>query len=212
MTLIRAAVITALAAGGVAWAAPAAADPEVFGTYTFVADDGESATWMLTPCADNAPGCVRVSETGNSKRAPWSGDAHWSVGSLILFVQQPDAILCEDGPAAPGMNTYSWDGGSMSGSVSILTNGACGKKSASLSIPFRLTRVGAAEVQPPTAAPTGVAPAAPAAAPQAVAPPPAPQGGAPAPAAPLAAESTAGPVGAPPATATAAAPAPAPAG
>ena len=205
MTLIRAAVITALAACGVAWAAPAAADPEVFGTYTFVADDGESATWMLTPCADNAPGCVRVSETGNSKRAPWSGDAHWSVGSLILFVQQPDAILCEDGPAAPGMNTYSWDGASMSGSVSILTNGACGKKAASLSIPFKLTRLGAAEMQtppaPPAAAAPGAAPTAPAV----------PQEMAPAPAAPLAAESTAGPVGAPPATATAAAPTPTPA-
>jgi hypothetical protein len=206
MTLIRAAVVVALAAGGLAWAAPAAADSDVFGTYAFAADDGENATWILTPCADNAPGCVRVAETGNSKRAPWSGDAHWSVGSLILFVQQPDAILCEGGTAAPGMNTYSWDGGSMSGSASILTHGACGIKAASLSIPFKLTRLGAAEVQRPPAAPAGVPPAGPPAAPQAVAPPPAPQGVAPAPSAPLAAESTAGPVG------TAPAPAPAPAG
>jgi hypothetical protein len=206
MTLIRAAVVVALAAGGSAWAAPAAADSDVFGTYAFAADDGENATWILTPCADNAPGCVRVAETGNSKRAPWSGDAHWSVGSLILFVQQPDAILCEGGTAAPGMNTYSWDGGSMSGSASILTHGACGIKAASLSIPFKLTRLGAAEVQRPPAAPAGVPPAGPPAAPQAVAPPPAPQGVAPAPSAPLAAESTAGPVG------TAPAPAPAPAG
>jgi hypothetical protein len=210
MTLIRAAVLAALAAGGVALAAPAAADSDVFGSYAFVAEDGESATWMLTPCADNAPGCVRVSETGNSKRAPWSGDAHWSVGSLILFVQQPDAILCETGPAAPGMNTYSWDGSSMSGSVSILTNGACGKKAESLSIPFKLTRVGAAEVQPPAAAPAGVAPATPAAAPQAVAPPTALESASPAPSAPLAAESSAGPVGAPPATAPVPTPAPAP--
>ena len=212
MTLIRVAVVAALAAGGAAWATPAAADSDVFGTYAFAADDGESATWLLTPCADNAPGCVRVAETGNSKRAPWSGDAHWSVGSLILFVQQPDAILCEDGTSVPGMNTYSWDGGSMAGSVSILTNGACGKKAASLSIPFKLTRVGAAEVQPPAAAPAGVAPATPAAAPQAVAPPTAPQAVAPAPSAPLAAESSAGPVGAPPATAPVPTPAPAPAG
>ena len=203
MTLIRAAVVAALTAGAVAWAGPAAADSDVFGTYTFAADDGESATWMLTPCADNAPGCVRVSETGNSKRAPWTGEAHWSVGSLILFVQQPDAILCEGGPAAPGMNTYSWEGSSMSGSVSILTNGACGKKAASLSIPFKLTRLGAAEVQSPPAAPTGVAPGAPAAPPPDAVPPATPQG-APAPSAPLAAESTAGPVGT--------APAPAPAG
>jgi len=206
MTLFRLAIAAALAAGGVAWAAPAAADSDVFGTYAFAADDGENATWILTPCADNAPGCVRVAETGNSKRAPWSGDAHWSVGSLILFVQQPDAILCEGGAPAPGTNTYSWDGASMSGSASILTNGACGKKSASLSIPFTLTRLGVAEVQAPPAAPAGAAPAAAPAAPQDVAPPAAPQDVAPAPTAPLAAESTAGPVG------TAPAPAPAPAG
>jgi len=196
MTLIRA-VVASLAAGGLAWAAPAAADSDVFGTYAFAADDGENATWILTPCADTAPGCVRVAETGNSKRAPWSGDAHWSVGSLILFVQQPDAILCEGGTAAPGTNTYSWDGGSMSGSASILTRGACGTKAASLSIPFTLTRLGTAEVQRPPAAPAATAPGA---APTA---PPAPQEMTPAPAAPLAAESSAGPVGAPPAPAPA---------
>ena len=205
MTLIRVAAAAALAVGGVASAAPAAADSEVFGTYTFAAEDGENATWVLTPCADDAPGCVRVDETGNSKRAPWSGDAHWSVGSLILFVQQPDAILCEDGTSVPGMNTYSWDGSSMSGSASILSNGACGAKAASLSIPFTLTRLGAAEVQRPPAAPAAPPGPAEPPGPPAAAPPSADV--APAPSAPpLAAESTAGPAGTPPA------PAPAPAG
>jgi VanZ family protein len=146
MTFVRIALASAAAVGGMACAAPAAADSEVFGTYAFAAEDGENATWTLTPCADNPPGCVRVSETGNAKRAPWSGDAHWAVGSLILFVQQPDAILCEDGASAPGLNTYSWEGSSLSGSVSIITKGACGTKSASLSIPFRLTRLGAAKL------------------------------------------------------------------
>jgi hypothetical protein len=207
MTLIRIVAAAAVAAAGVASAAPAAADSEVFGTYAFAAEDGENATWTLTPCADDAPGCVRVSETGNSKRIPWSGDAHWSVGSLILFVQQPDAILCEDGTSAPGKNTYSWDGSSLAGSASLLTNGACGTEAASLSIPFTLTRLGAAAAQrpaPPAAVPPAAVP------PAAVAPaaPSAPQDAAPAPAAPLAAESTAGPAGTPPAPV----PPPAPAG
>lgn len=207
MTLIRISAAVALAAGTLASAAPATADADVFGTYAFTADDGESATWTLSPCADNAPGCVHVSETGNAKRAPWSGDAHWSVGSLILFVAQPDAILCEDGSSVPGSNTYSWDGASMSGSVSILTNGACGVKSTSLSIPFKLSRIGAAEAPPPVSAPHS--PAAPAM-------PPTPQGVAspdavpPAPVPPLAAESTAtGPALPAPAPGV---PAPAPAG
>ena len=199
MTLIRVAAACTLAVCGLAWAATAAADSDVFGTYAFAAEDGENATWTLTPCADNAPGCVRVSETGNSKRAPWSGDAHWSVGSLILVVQQPDAILCQDGPPAPGMNTYSWEGSSLSGSASIITNGACGTKSASLSIPFKLSRIGAAEAQVPAGPPAAAQGPPPPSAGVAPATPPPPQETAPAP--PLAAESTAGPAGAPPAPA-----------
>lgn len=150
MTISRFTVV-ALAAAGVTWSAPAAADPDLFGAYTFEAEDGESATWTLTPCAGNADGCVRVAETGNAKRAPWSADAHISVGSWILLVQQPDAILCEDGSAAPGLNTYSWDAVSLSGSASLFSNGACGAGPESLSIPFTLTRTGAGPVQYPTA-------------------------------------------------------------
>ena len=200
MTFNRVAVAAALAAGGMAWASPAAADADAFGTYSFAAEDGENATWVLTPCADNAPGCVRVSETGNAKRATWSGDAHWSVGSLILVVQQPDAILCQDGGSVPGMNTYSWDGTTLAGSASILSKGACGKP-ASLSIPFKLSRLGAAEVHVPSGPPAAVQgpPAAPSAAPPATSPPPQEAPAAPTP--PMAAESTAGPPGAPPAPA-----------
>lgn len=197
MSLIRPVVAAAIAFGAATLAAagPAGADDPVFGTYGFTADDGENATWTLTPCGDNAPGCVRVSEAGNSKRLPWSGDAHWSVGSLILLVQQPDAILCEDGSAVPGVNTYSWDGATLSGNASILTNGACGAKP-SVSIPFRLTRLGAAETRPAPAAPAEPAVPAPGTPPDVPAPPsPAPPSTAPtAPAGPpLAAESSAGP-------------------
>ena len=62
---------------GVGLAGPAnAADPHALGTYTFEAEDGESATWTVTPCADDTDQCVRVAETGNSKRAPWSANAY----------------------------------------------------------------------------------------------------------------------------------------
>ena len=192
MTFIRVAAATAMAAGGMALASPAVAD-DAFGTYSFAAEDGESATWVLTPCADDAPGCMRVSETGNAMRAPWSGDAHWAVGSVILVVQQPDAILCEDGTSVPGANTYSWDGTTLAGSASIITRGACGVESTSLSIPFKLTRLGAAEAQSPPAAVPG-----PPAVPGGVTPPgPLPPEAPPAPSPPLQAESTADTAGAP---------------
>lgn len=161
------AVIAAVA--GLAPAAPAAAsEPDITGTFAFQAEDGESATWTLTACPDDAAGCVLVSETGNAKRAPWKGDAHYSVGSWILFVQQPDAILCPDGTSAPGMNTYSWAAVGLSGSASIINKGACGAKPGSVSIPFTLTRIG-----PPPAAPADLPADPPAAQPPAPLNPPA---------------------------------------
>lgn len=180
MDINRVAVAAAagLALGSVAGvpatlAPAAAADPDVMGTYTFEAEDGESATWTLAPCAGNGAGCVRVSETGNSKRAPWSADARRSVGSWIMFVSQPDAILCKDGTAVPGVNTYSWDGVALSGSASILSKGACGTEPASISIPFTLTKTGSGPVQYPSA-PIEVEPLVPGPQPTAapVAPPP----------------------------------------
>ena len=186
MKLIRAAAASALVLAGVATASPAtAAEPSVFGTYTLEAEDGESATWNLAPCAVDGPGCVRVSETGNTNRAPWSADAHLSVGSWIMFVPQPDAIRCEDGTPVPGVNTYSWDAAALTGSASILSRGACGTEPASISIPFTLTKTGSGPVQYPTA-PIDVEPLV--LIPPAVAAPAAPP-----PAGPLPAESPAAP-------------------
>lgn len=148
------AVLSALAAGaaGTALAGPAsAADPTALGTYTFEAEDGESSTWTLAPCAEDTDNCVRVSEAGNSQRAPWSANAYSSVGSWILFVEQPDAILCGDGSSVPGRNNYSWDAVGLSGNASIFTAGACGTDAESLAIPFVLTKTGGGPVQFPTA-------------------------------------------------------------
>ena len=97
----------------------------MFGTYSFAAEDGENATWAMTPCAENprdASGSPRPERQANplGRRCALVG------GSLILVVEQPDAILCEDGSSVPGVNTYSWDGATLSGNASILTNGACG--------------------------------------------------------------------------------------
>lgn len=160
-------ILTALVLGGAVAASPVAtADPSVVGTYTFEAEDGETATWNMTACPGDAPGCVRIFESGNPKRASWNGEAHYSVGSWILFVQQADAILCEDGTSAPGRNTYSWDNATLSGNVSIMTGGACGGDSKNLAIPFRLAKTGSVPAPPPAApapvAPVNVAPAAPA--------------------------------------------------
>ena len=144
MVSTRIAVASCLIIGGagVALGGPASADPNPLGGYTFEAEDGESATWTLAPCADPADNCVQVAETGNSRRAPWTSTASVTVGSWILFVNQPDAILCDDGSSVPGVNNYSWGASTLSGYASINTAGACGKAPASLAIPSRLTPTG----------------------------------------------------------------------
>jgi hypothetical protein len=185
LTRLAATSVLVLGGAGLAVAGPAAAAPGALGGYTFEGEDGESATWTLTACADGGDNCVQVAETGNSKRAPWIGTAFVTVGSWIMFVNQPDAILCDDGSSVPGVNNYSWNNDNLSGYASINTVGACGKGAESLAIPFQLTRTGDAILYPD--APIYDAPPAPPAA----EPPPAAPEGAPAPAAPMPAESDA---------------------
>ena len=185
LTRLAATSVLVLGGAGLAVAGPAAAAPGALGSYTFEGEDGESAPWPLTACADGGDNCVQVAETGNSKRAPWTGTAFVTVGSWIMFVNQPDAILCDDGSSVPGVNNYSWNNDNLSGYASINTVGACGKGAESLAIPFQLTRTGDAILYPD--APIYDAPPAPPAA----EPPPAAPEGAPAPAAPMPAESDA---------------------
>lgn len=153
MFLTRMAVVSAFVAGSAAvgLAGPAnATDANALGTYTFEGDGGESATWTLTPCIDDSDHCVHVAASGSSKHAPWSADAHWTVGSWILFVDQPDAVSCDSGGSAPGSNNYSWDAGSGTGYASIFS-GACGGDPQSIAIPFTLTKVGGGPAVAPTA-------------------------------------------------------------
>ena len=148
LTRLAATSVLVLGGAGLAVAGPAQGDPGPLGAYTFEGEDGQSATWTLTACADAGDNCVQVAETGNSKRAPWTATAFITVGSWIMFVNQPDAILCDDGSSVPGVNNYSWSSDNLSGYASINTAGACGKGPESLAIPFQLTRNGDAILYP----------------------------------------------------------------
>lgn len=156
MNVIPVAVLAALVGAGlsVTSAAPAiatVADPNALGTYDFEGADGESASWTVTPCAVDAPTCVHVAATGNAVRAPWEADAYLTVGYWILFVGQPDAVLCGDGTTAPGLNNYSWDADSLAGYASISDASGCGTAPENLAIPFTLTKTGSGPVEYPTA-------------------------------------------------------------
>ena len=179
MNLTRLLVAAAVLGGGLGVAAPAnAADANAPGTYTFEAEDGESGTWTITKCADpDDDHCVFVQSSGTSKHAPWAANAYWTVGSWILFVNQPDAISCGGGGSVPGVNNYSWDAAALTGYASINTaEGDCGAAAESVAIPFTLTKTGSGPVQYPNApvyAQPDTAPAYPAQVPEGGAPAPA---------------------------------------
>ncbi len=151
MNLTGKAMASVLVVGGlgIGLAGPAqAADPHALGTYTFEGEGGESATWTLSPCPDDSDHCVYVVSSGDSKHAPWSANAYWTVGSWILFVDQPDAEECSDGSKVAGRNNYSWDATSLAGYASI-NSSACGGEN--IAIPFQLTKAGSGPIEYPTA-------------------------------------------------------------
>jgi hypothetical protein len=140
-------IFASLAAVG--FASPASAD-DFGGAYTMDMG-GEPSTWTITPCSDDPAQqqpfnqCVRVAATGG-KYAPWESEAHWSVGYWTMFVDRPDAITCDDGSSLPSNVTYSWDAGTLVGSIAFFFPGGCGGAPAkSLAAPFTLTRIGPAE-------------------------------------------------------------------
>ena len=152
------------------------ADPNAPGTYTFEAANGEKAQWTITACGDDAVHCVHVVSSGSDKRAPWNANAYWTVGSWLVVVQQPDAILCPNGDTRPGSNNYSWDDTALTGYASVNVNGECGGNAQSVAIPFTLTRTGQpprmpdqpvqvepyiVDIPPPYVPPAGGAPAGP---------------------------------------------------
>ena len=176
--IASAAVAASLAAVGLA--GPAFATDEItqnaVGTYEFEGKSVGKRIWTATPCADDAPQCIRVTEYAADDVAQanpnWSGNAHWQVGSWIMFVVVPNAIECEDGTEHDFRVNYSWDAVENTGQRSFNDPGICDDEAATIANPFTLSKMGPpppslpADVLPPPAAaeappvPPGVPPAA----------------------------------------------------
>jgi hypothetical protein len=130
-------IFAALAVG---FASPASAD-DFSGTYK-IDYGGDTATWTVTPCDDEAfVSCVHVAESG-SKLAPWQSDAFWSVGSWSLFAERPDVLVCSDGTNHPARATYALDAVTLTGNISIFDNKVCSDEARTLYAPITLTKTG----------------------------------------------------------------------
>ena len=123
----------------VGFASPAYAD-DFDGTYTVNGGGAYAGTWVITSCGtDSFIPCAHVSQSGGVNQ-PWLGDAQLSVGYWTIFADRPDAIVCPDGSTHPGQATYSWNAATLSGSVSVYSNGECGSPPKTLAAPITLTR------------------------------------------------------------------------
>ena len=83
----------------------------------------------------------------------WSAEAHWQVGSWIMFVDEPAAVVCDDGTEHNMRVNYSWDAAADSGSRSFLDTGICDGEAQSVSAPYTLTRLGPPPAPPPVEVP-----------------------------------------------------------
>ena len=162
------ATVVAASVAAVGLASPAFATDEItqnaVGTYEFQGKSVGKRSWTATPCADDAPQCIKVTEfaAGDEGGNPrWSGNAYWQVGSWIMFVVVPNAVECKDGTKHDMRINYSWDAVENTGWRSFNDPGICGGKAETVATPFKLTRIG----PPPAAMPEAPPPPAPAEAP-----------------------------------------------
>ncbi|MGB0971723.1 MAG: hypothetical protein ACPGVG_12285, partial [Mycobacterium sp.] len=163
-----AAAVVAASVAAVGLAGPAFATDEYtlneVGTYEFEGKSLGPYTWIASPCEGDAPQCIEIAEfdTDDVARANphWRGNAHWRVGSWIMFVVVPNAIECEDGTEHDFRVNYSWDAVEDTGWRSFNDPGICGGDPETVALPFKLNRLGppplplpgGASLPPPAAA------------------------------------------------------------
>lgn len=149
--------VVAASAAAVGLAGPAIATDQItqnaIGTYEFEGKSVGKRTWIAAPCEGDPPQCIQITEFGGGDAGGgdvrWIGNAHWQVGSWIMFVVVPNALECEDGTEHDIRVNYSWDAVENTGWRSYNDAGICGSEAETVATPFTLTRTG----PPPPPAP-----------------------------------------------------------
>jgi len=105
----------------VGFAGPALAGGPAFdGKFLSVTEDGQTSTWVVTPCGD---ACAHVvSDTGNVDL-----DAHLVNGQWTFTYVHPTGWDCEDGTYAPATWHVSVDASTLQGTVDQGPDSVCGK-------------------------------------------------------------------------------------
>jgi hypothetical protein len=169
---LAASVLLTAGVSMIAMAPPASAGDSVtdgaLGTYQLAWKGKDpNIKWVLTPCDDDAPQCVKVSQYGindtTMKKAAWSANAYWTVGYWTMTFNYPQVFACPDnGPKLDLPTTFAWDDTTFAGNRSFIEPGICHDKPTSVVVDFTLTKVGPAAPAPAAPAPAAPVPAVPA--------------------------------------------------
>ena len=126
------------AALALACAPAAAAEPAVpDGTYLLQYADGETGTWVFTPCG---PDCTTVSSPGSSFVSNWRFqliDGRWTYSGA-------NQLACPAGGTAPIAMVFGFDPATLAGQAqATLATQTCGTPAGKTMVrPFQLTRAG----------------------------------------------------------------------
>ncbi|WP_111510842.1 hypothetical protein [Mycobacterium kyogaense] len=120
---------------------PAVAEADLLGQYRFHGANGDTSTWIVTPCA---PGCLAIGVTDNSNVAGrYNGKAKYEGGLWRMTVDVPAGVRCElNQHVFPGRLEYYFDAVALTGtSIAFQTTANCGRPSMSQTppVPFSLT-------------------------------------------------------------------------
>jgi hypothetical protein len=106
-------------------------------------DPGHSWLWSVRPCTPvKHDDCIHIQAIPrpNGQATPWFADASFANGRYTMVVDVPDGVRCTV-YFLPSHDTYTWDSGTLAGTVDSTYNAGCGgAPGGSDSWPFSLVR------------------------------------------------------------------------
>jgi hypothetical protein len=161
MTITRWLTAVVMVAGMATGSAiPARADYQPMqGIYAYTQPGGAPYTWTISPTCVPVVGDLRVplylavgctlhvsgsaEHAGlESPQAPFGGIARLTNDRWTFQLPKPDGLTCPDGSTAPTLETYAFDEATLTGTITVVHDAACGMQPALTKAPFTLTLVG----------------------------------------------------------------------
>ncbi|BBZ36408.1 hypothetical protein [Mycolicibacterium confluentis] len=142
-------VLAAVVTAGL-WHSPASHAEPFFANYQLVIPDRydfHTWTWAVTHCLPVTEGCVSINAIPMpvAKAFEYVGEARLVDGRYTLTVDVPDGLRCGNvyyGPVIPTRDVYSWDSGTLQGTLTSSFDAGCdGTPAGAFTYPFSLVRL-----------------------------------------------------------------------